>query len=75
MQKDAIQKLLVEEPGKRIVSAQEVSASTGAAQQSWKLAAEAELTSNFEKMGAFHESTPAGRAGGPRRAADGGAWS
>ena len=52
-QKDAIQKLLVEEPGKRIVSAQEVSASTGAAQQSWKLAAEAELTTNFEKMGHF----------------------
>ena len=42
---------------KRIVESKEVRESTGIAQEGWKTAAEAELTSNFLRMGAFHKST------------------
>ena len=62
LNKDALQKLANDEPKKRIVTTKEVTASTGAMQERWKLAAEAELTNNFLKLGAFHESTSAERA-------------
>ena len=61
LNKDALQKLVSEESTKKLVSTKEVAASTGAAQERWKLAAEAELT-NFLKLGAFHESTAQERA-------------
>ena len=41
------------------MTTQEVSRSTPVEQERWKLAAEAELTSNFLAMNAFHESTAA----------------
>ncbi len=53
---------VTEESAKKLVSTKDVSASTGAIRERWKLAAEAELTNNFLKMGAFHESTSAERA-------------
>jgi hypothetical protein len=49
--------LIKEESSKRLVKSQEVRGSTGPVQERWKTAAEAELTSNFVQMGAFHEST------------------
>ena len=60
--KDALKKLLTEESVKKLVSTKEVSSSTGTTQERWKLAAEAELTQNFQGSGAFHESTSAERA-------------
>ena len=60
--KDAMQKLLTEESGKRLVTTKEVSAATGPRQERWKLAGEAELTNNFLKLGAFHESTATEKA-------------
>ena len=56
LHREALQQLIKEESGKRIVPTQEVRAKTGAAPDKWKVAAEAELTSNFTPMGAFHES-------------------
>ena len=49
---------LIKEEGKRIVKPTEVRNSTGDVLQRWKTAAEAELSGNFNKMGAFHDSTP-----------------
>ncbi|CAK0890890.1 unnamed protein product, partial [Prorocentrum cordatum] len=62
LHKEALQQLFAKGPEKRIVTAQEVSRCTAVEQECWKLAAEAELATNFLKMGAFHESTPAERA-------------
>ena len=56
--REAMQQLIKEESGKRIVKAQEVRNSTGPELERWKTAAEAELSNNFVQMGAFHESTP-----------------
>ena len=56
--REALQQLVKEESGKRIVPAHEVRNSTGVCQERWKTAAEAELSGNFIKLGAFHESTP-----------------
>ena len=57
-----MQKLVSEESGKRLVTTKEVTASTGAVQEQWKLAAESELTNNFLALGAFHDSTAEERA-------------
>ena len=60
--REALQQLIKEESGdggKRIAPAAEVRNSTGPTQERWKTAAEAELSGNFLKCGAFHESTPA----------------
>ena len=45
--KDAMQKLVSEESGKRLVITKEVTASTGAVQEQWKLAAESGLPTTF----------------------------
>jgi hypothetical protein len=49
------------EPEKKLITTQVVSASTGKSQESWRLAAEAELN-NFLDMSAIHESTAEERA-------------
>jgi hypothetical protein len=54
----ALQQLLADEPGREIVKTSTVRDSTGVEQEKWKTAAEAELSNNFMKMGAFHVSTP-----------------
>lgn len=56
-EKEAIAQLEKKEGGKKIAPAQDVRTSFGAKQESWKLAAEAELTQNFYKLGAFRVST------------------
>jgi len=55
--REAMQQLEKEESGKRIVKPTEVRNSAGPLLERWKTAAEAELTNNFLKMGAFHEAT------------------
>ena len=58
--RDALVQLIKEETGeggKRIVKPAEVRTSTGAIQELWKTSAEVELTSNFQKCGAYHVST------------------
>ena len=57
LNREAMQQLIIEEGGKRIVKPQEVRNSTGPTLERWKAAAEAELTNNFIGMGAVHEST------------------
>ena len=55
--KNVLQKVAGLETTKRLVSTKEVSASSQATQERWKLAAETEITNNFMQLGAFHEST------------------
>ena len=55
--RETIQQLVKEESGKRIVKTAEIRNSVGEDQQRWKLAAEAELTNNFNSCGAYHVST------------------
>ena len=57
-----LQKLGALEPGKRIVPTTQVTKSEGAERESWKLAAEVEMQSNFINMHAVHESTEEERA-------------
>ena len=60
--KEMLQKLGALEPGKRIIPTPQVTKSEGAELESWKLAAEVEMQSNFINMHAVHESTDAERA-------------
>ena len=58
MHKESLQQMLKEESDKRIVKPTEVKNSTGPILERWKIAAEAELSNNFVKQGAYHVSTP-----------------
>ncbi len=60
--REMLQKLASLEPEKRIVPTPQVTKSVGKELENWKLAAQAELTSNFLNMHAMHESTEAERA-------------
>ena len=55
--KDVMQNIIKDE-GKTIVPPAKVKASVGPELERWKLAAEAELKTNFENTHAFHPSTP-----------------
>ena len=60
MLREALQQA-ADEGGKQLVTTQEVSGTTGAEREAWKLAAEAELA-NFAARGAFHVTTSEERA-------------
>ena len=53
---------MIKEEGKRIIPSKTVREAVGPELERWKLAAESELSKNFLKMGAFHETTKEERA-------------